>query len=82
MTPNNYWSSQLWCYDSINSAPWLDFSINIPSIISRLQQEGRLPNPLPSDLQYSGGILSGIEFWNGGGGWAEVEFRDHEIWVY
>jgi hypothetical protein len=82
VTPNNYSSSQLWCYSSINNAPWLDFSINIPAIISRLQQEGRLPTPLPSDLQYSGGILGGIEFWGAGGGWAEVELRDHEIWVY
>lgn len=79
--PLNFNSSQLWCYSSINNAPWLDFSINIPAIISRLQQEGRLPWTLPSDLQYSGGILGGIEMWGGGGGWAEVEIRDHEIWV-
>jgi hypothetical protein len=80
--PNNYGSSQLWCYNSINDAPWLDFSINIPAILSRLQQEGRLPTPLPADMRYSGGIIGGIEFWGPVGGWAEVELRDHEIWTY
>ena len=80
--PNNYGSSQLWCYNSINDAPWLDFSINIPAVLSRLQQEGRLPTPLPADMRYSGGIIGGIEFWGPVGGWAEVELRDHEIWTY
>lgn len=82
VTPNNYSSSQMWCYNSINDAPWLDFSINIPAILSRLQQEGRVPNPLPSGMKYSGGILGGLEFWGPAGGWAEMELRDHEIWTY
>ncbi len=57
---------------------WCDGS----RVISRLQQEGRLPTPLPADMRYSGGIIGGIEFWGPVGGWAEVELRDHEIWTY
>jgi hypothetical protein len=73
-------SPRLQCYGSIESAPWLDYTIDIQSIMARLAQQGRL-NGWPTDLQYSGGTLGGIETWGEGGSWAEVEISDHTLAV-
>lgn len=61
----------------VGSAPWLDFYVNVPYLLSELRNSGVR---ISSEARFTGSIVGGAEFWSLGA-FAEVEIKNHRIYV-
>ncbi|MGW6442711.1 hypothetical protein [Lentzea sp. NPDC055074] len=61
----------------LSSAPWLDFYINVPFLVSELRNSGVM---ISSSTQFTGSILGGAEFWSTGA-FGEVEIKNYRVYM-
>ena len=62
---------------TVGSAPWTEFYINVPFLVSQLRNSGVYISPR---ARYTGGIIGGVEFWSQGS-FGEVQIRNHVVYV-
>ena len=61
----------------VSSAPWTDFYINVPFLVSQLRNSGVY---ISSQARFTGSIIGGVEFWSNGA-FGELEIKNHRIYV-